>query len=174
MAQHQQRGWDMTCGALPSINDNSLRMADLFLRSQRFVTLKVHINTLQHNQELLVFQHLKTITASDHTGQHSIRMLQDFFEVDGPHGVHTVFVLPPLGISLRSLQERMPGEVFNGAFVRAALQQSIPALDFLHSDANITHTGKALLARALIAPLSKALTLSLVLTVSSQRRLPFG
>ena len=112
-------------------------------RSQKYVTLKVHINTLRHIQELIIYQHLKTITSSDHAGQHSIRMLQDSFQLEGPYGVHQVFVFPPLGISLSSLQEQMPGEVFNEQFVRAALQQSIPALDFLHTDANITHTGKA-------------------------------
>lgn len=108
----------------------------------KFVTLKVHVNTLHHNQELHVYRHLQSLPASDHAGQQSIRMLQDSFELQGPNGVHRVFVLPPLGISLRALQESTPGELFNEAFARDLLQQSIPALDFLHTDANITHTGK--------------------------------
>lgn len=62
-------------------------------------------------------------------------------KLQGTHGNHDVFVLPPLGISFRALQERMPGEVFDKAIVTAALQQSLPSLDFLHSDANLTHTG---------------------------------
>lgn len=70
-------------------------------------------------------------------------MLEDSFNLQGPHGYHDVFVLPPLGISVRALQDLMPGEVFDRVFVVAALQQAIPALDFLHNDANLTHTGKA-------------------------------
>ncbi|KAK5989763.1 putative serine/threonine-protein kinase clkA-like protein [Cladobotryum mycophilum] len=124
------------------------------LQNRRYVTLKVHINSLPRNQGLHIYQHLKALGASNHIGQFSIRMLKESFQLRGPHGSHDVFVLPPLGISLKALQERMPGEVFYREFVKAAIQQSLPALDFLHTDAGITHTNQDLHSGNLLVGIS--------------------
>lgn len=101
----------------------------------------MHINTLISNQELEVYQYLKGID-SDHPGRDMIRNLDDSFELHGPYGTHKVFVLPPLGLSLRAFQDMMPRHIFAQPIVRIALQRVSVALDFLHGPANLTHTGK--------------------------------
>lgn len=106
------------------------------------MTLKVHINALTSNRELEIDQYLKGVEA-DHPGRGMIRMLEDSFKLQGPNGLHEVFVLPPLGLSLRAFQDMMPDHVFDRPLVVMALQRVIAALDFLHGPANLTHTGKA-------------------------------
>lgn len=77
-----------------------------------------------------------------------VRMLEDSFKLQGPHGLHEVFVLPPLGLSLRSFQDLMPAHIFAQPIVVIALQRVLAALDFLHGPANLTHTGKATLTES--------------------------
>lgn len=105
------------------------------------MTLKVHINFLNSNHELEVYHHLKSVDA-DHPGREMIRKLEDYFELPGPYGTHRVFVMPPLGLSLRAFQDMMPDHIFAQPIVRIALQRVSVALDFLHGPANLTHTGK--------------------------------
>lgn len=108
------------------------------------MTLKVHINALTSNRELEIYQYLKVVE-SDHPGREMIRMLEDSFKLQGPHGTHEIFVLPPLGLSLRAFQDMMPGHIFAQPIVVIALQRVLAALDFLHGPANLTHTGKTTL-----------------------------
>lgn len=105
------------------------------------MTLKVHVNTLTCNRELKVYRYLKNVE-SDHPGRGMIRKLEEYFELPGPYGTHQVFVMPPLGLSLRAFQDMMPGHIFAQPIVRITLQRVSVALDFLHGPANITHTGK--------------------------------
>lgn len=60
-----------------------------FSRDHRYVTLKVHINALTPNRELQVYQYLKCVK-SDHRGGEMIRMLEDSFKLQGPHGTQEV------------------------------------------------------------------------------------
>ncbi|KAI5863435.1 kinase-like protein [Durotheca rogersii] len=109
------------------------------LVDHRYVTLKVHVNALTSNRELEVYQHLKGVE-SDHPGREMIRMLKDSFKLQGPHGTHEIFVLPPLGLSLGAFQDMMPRHVFAQTIVAITLQRVLAALDFLHGPANLTHT----------------------------------
>lgn len=105
--------------------------------------LKVQINTLQHNRELQIYEHLKsaTLEQSDHGGKDHLRELYDFFKIDGPHGTHDVLVLRPLGTSISDLQRIMPDGVFDVNTVPHILLQLLPTIHFLHTEADITHTG---------------------------------
>lgn len=107
--------------------------------------LKIHINTLQHNRELRIYQHLKSpaLENSEHGGKEHLRELYDFFRVQGPHGTHDVFVLRPLGTSIRDLQKVMPDGVFDNEIVPEILLQILPTIHFLHTEANVTHTGSS-------------------------------
>jgi hypothetical protein len=108
------------------------------------VTSKVHINALTSNREQEIYQYLKGVE-SDHPGREMIRMLEGSFKLQGPYGTHEIFVLPPLGLSLRAFQDMMPGHIFARPIVVIALQRVLAALDFLHGPANLTHTGKTTL-----------------------------
>jgi non-specific serine/threonine protein kinase len=106
------------------------------------MVLKIHVNSLPFNRELEIYQHLKTI-ALDHSGRYNIRTLSDSFKLQGPLGLHDVFVFQPLGFSLSDFQTTQPNEVFSRDLAIEALCQVLPALDYLHKVANVTHTGEA-------------------------------
>ncbi len=92
------------------MTNNSRLLLD---RDGKYWTLKVHINALKHNQELLVFQHLANIPVSEEgtkeaaeeaIGRDDVRRPEDSFKLKGPNGEHDVFVITPLGTSLGTLQ----------------------------------------------------------------------
>jgi serine/threonine-protein kinase SRPK3 len=102
--------------------------------------LKVHVNTLKHNQELDVYRHLAGVT-EEHPGRGYIRQLKDSFTLKSHNGEHDVFVMKPLGMSLKTLQEMQKGGTFQQILVVSALNQVLLGLNFLH-EADVIHTGK--------------------------------
>ncbi|KAF4442545.1 hypothetical protein F53441_11706 [Fusarium austroafricanum] len=108
------------------------------LRDGKFWVLKVHINTLKHNQELAVYQHLAG-QGLEHPGRQHVRQFRDTFKLSGPHGQHDVFVMTPLGMSLRTLQELQKTHFFQQALVTNAIDQTLFGLNYLH-EADVIHT----------------------------------
>ncbi|RMD40678.1 hypothetical protein DV735_g4420, partial [Chaetothyriales sp. CBS 134920] len=110
------------------------------LKEQKYWTLKVHVNTITHNQELEVYRHLSGIkTDDDLPGREYVRQLQDSFKLKGPNGEHDVFIMTPLGMSLRSLQDLQKDNIFQQSLVTTALGQVFLGLNFLH-EADVIHT----------------------------------
>lgn len=104
--------------------------------------LKVYINSLKHNQELLIYNHLASSPAnnSDELGFHNIRQCQGTFQIKGPSGDHSVLVMEPLGMSLKTFQEMQKEGIFHKELVARALDQVFLGLNLLH-EAEVTHTG---------------------------------
>ncbi|KAJ4309039.1 hypothetical protein N0V84_011736 [Fusarium piperis] len=109
--------------------------------NRRHVVLKVHVNYISQNRELHVLQHFEAIK-SEHPGRRRIRMLDDHFVIQGPHGNHVAFVLSPLGVSVKLLQDLQPGGIYDEETTVSAVQQALIALDFLHCEAGVIHTGR--------------------------------
>ncbi len=102
--------------------------------------IKAHVNTLKHNQELEVFNHLTSITV-EHSGRVHVRQLEDSFKIKSCNGEHDFFVMAPLGMSMRTLQDLQKDRIFAQSVVKGALDQVLFGLNFLH-EANVIHTGK--------------------------------
>jgi serine/threonine-protein kinase SRPK3 len=113
----------------------------LCLRDRSYWALKVHVHTLKHNQELNVYRHLASITKA-HSGRKHIRQLEDSFKLRSRYGEHDVFVMTPLGMSLRTLQEMQQKRIFQQDLVVGALDQVLIGLNFLH-EADVIHGGKS-------------------------------
>ncbi|GAB0139039.1 hypothetical protein EsDP_00007256 [Epichloe bromicola] len=107
------------------------------LRDQQYWVMKVHTNTSKYNHESVVYQHLANHT-EDHPGRKHVREFHKSFTLKGPKGDHEVFVMAPLGMSLRSLQEIQRTGIFQEQLVIGAIAQVCLALDFLH-EANVIH-----------------------------------
>jgi serine/threonine-protein kinase SRPK3 len=103
----------------------------------------VHINNLRHNQELQVYRHLAGIDV-EHPGRQHVRQLKNSFKLKGPCGGHDVFIMAPLGMSLRTLQGMQRTGVFHKTLVTSALSQVLLGLNFLH-EAEVIHTSKCIL-----------------------------
>lgn len=123
----------------PNIIDLAAKYPWISSREHSYWALKVHINTLKHNQELKVFNHLAGITI-EHTGREHVRQVKDSFKLKGRDGEHDVFVMTPLGMSLKDLQDMQKTRVFEQSLVTDALDQVLTGLDFLH-EADVIHTG---------------------------------
>jgi hypothetical protein len=67
-----------------------------YSRDKRFWVLKVHVNTLKHNQEFAVNQHLSG-RCLDHLGRQHVRQFRDTFKLTGPNGEHDAFVMRSTG-----------------------------------------------------------------------------
>lgn len=102
--------------------------------------LKVHIKTLKHNQELEVFRHLASANQT-HSGRKVIRQLEDSFMLKSNAGENDVFVMIPLGMSLKTLQDIQPNRTFQQILVVSALNQVLVGPNFLH-ETDVIHTGK--------------------------------
>lgn len=115
----------------------------------------MHINTLQHNQELSVYQHLAGIKEDEEgmPGREYVRQLERSFKIKGPHGEHDVFVMTPLGMSLRTFQEIQKDGAFQRDLVTSAINQVLLGLNYLHN-AEVTHTGKVLSFLTVLTALS--------------------
>lgn len=92
------------------------------------------------NNEKHVCPHLAGV-AMGHSGRQYIRQVGDYFDLEGTHGKHEVFVMEALGMSLRTLQEQQESRVFPEILVVNAIDQVLRGLDFLH-EANVIHTGE--------------------------------
>src|SRR5437667_1393233 len=111
----------------------------------RYVALKVYIRTppsySQMNGEIKAYQHSSKVRSS-HPGQRFVRKVLDSFEISRADGTHHCPVHPPLHMSLWELQRigrktcGLPEDM-----VKGALRQLLLALDFLHTEANMTHCG---------------------------------
>ncbi|KAM0359507.1 hypothetical protein ACHAP4_003099 [Fusarium culmorum] len=87
---------------------------------------------------MVVYKHLSGVNLH-HGGRQHVRQFQHTFTLNGLHGDHDVFVMPPLGMSLRTFQDLQKGKVFQCTLVTAALDQVLLGLNYLHN-VNVIHT----------------------------------
>lgn len=105
--------------------------------------MKVHVHDSKVHRELPAYEHIaRRWTSSSHPGRANIRKLLDFFEVTGPKGkTHIVIVMDAAQMSLRDLQVVFMPDGFDEKFVKAAIVKLLGTLDYLHTEAEVVHTG---------------------------------
>lgn len=75
-----------------------------------------------------------------HPGRDLLRLVQDGFQLSGPHGTHQCLLFQPLGLTLTKFRNRFPGKALSKVLLQQTLQLLLLALDFLHQ-AKVVHTG---------------------------------
>lgn len=90
-------------------------------------------------REYKVYEHLSTITSS-HPGQSVIRQLYNTFELEGPSGQHQCLLQPPMHMTLLQMMKLNP-QPFSPPILKMTLKRLLTALDFLHTEAEVIHTG---------------------------------
>jgi len=113
------------------------------LYSNKYIALKVYVNSSKLHRELEIYRHIHTLS-SDHDGRRCIRILLDSFEVDGPNGRHICLVHEPLGISFDELRTLTAEGMFDEDLVRQTFRHVLTGLEFLHKEAHVIHTGRAI------------------------------
>ncbi len=107
----------------------------VFIRSQAMRSLV--------GRELDTYKHIADVSStSSHPGRESVRTLLDSFKVEGPDGEHQCLVHPPLWESVKGLLGCNPDGRLPPSVVAIVLQRLFQALDFLHNECHLIHTGE--------------------------------
>ena len=105
------------------------------------VALKVFTNDAQSREEINIYKYLMSVR-SKHPGRNCIRNALDAFPMQGPNGEHQCIVHEPVLENAQELLRRNPSHRFTEALLRIFLIRLLTALDYLHTDAHLIHTGK--------------------------------
>jgi hypothetical protein len=87
-----------------------------------------------------VYGHLKSVKAR-HNGAMLVRTALDTFQIGSPKGNYQCLIHPPLGISLFDFRNQLAAKVLPENILKLTLLHLLLALDFLHTEAGIVHTG---------------------------------
>ncbi|PLB37392.1 putative protein kinase [Aspergillus candidus] len=113
------------------------------LQENKYQVLKVSTSLPTHptaiDRELKIYKHLAKVNSS-HPGQSLIRELYDSFDIQGPVGRYHHFVLQPMHMTLLEMMRLNP-RPFDLPLLKMTVKRLLLALDFLHTDAEIIHTG---------------------------------
>lgn len=123
------------------------------LCAHRYVAIKVYAsNQEQAQREIAAFKHLRKVledgsAADELGGAQFIRLLRRSFELDHPRSSkkNLCLVYEPMGMTLADFrivacEGKLPLELF-----KPMLPFVLAALDFMHTKANMVHTGKPML-----------------------------
>ena len=100
-----------------------------------------HARKTAGDVELEVLRHI-TRANPQHKGWPFVRKLLDSFSVQGISGNHVCLVFEPLRESLGKYCQRWQGHVMPPEIFKIILQEILQALDYLHTECHIIHTGK--------------------------------
>jgi serine/threonine-protein kinase SRPK3 len=111
---------------------------------RRYVTLKIFLQASamgrQVDNELTMYRRMEQ-SPKGHPGRDAVRTLLDTFYIDGPQDKHQCLVHPPLLESILTFLGRNPVERLPSAVIAFVLQRLFFALDYLHTECQIIHTG---------------------------------
>ena len=113
--------------------------------ARRYVMLKICVQASSMGQqvenELNMYRHMEKSQTS-HPGRDVIRTLLDTFDIDGPQDKHRCLVHPPLWESVLAFLRRNPVERLPSPVIAVVLHRLFLALDYLHTECQISHTGR--------------------------------
>ncbi|OQE02810.1 hypothetical protein PENVUL_c038G01502 [Penicillium vulpinum] len=112
------------------------------IQHQSYVVLKVSTSLQKFptatDREFRIYEHLAKINSA-HPGQSLLRELYDSFELRGHTGNHRCLVLQPMHMTLLEMTTLNP-KPFDLPLLKMMLRRLLFALDYLHTETNITHT----------------------------------
>ena len=78
-----------------------------------------------------------------HSGSSLVRQMVDEFEVNSRNGLFQCIVHPPLAISIKAFRMMLRDQALPTSFLKGSLTHILLALDFLHTEAKVVHTGQS-------------------------------
>ncbi|EFY86149.1 protein kinase domain-containing protein [Metarhizium acridum CQMa 102] len=106
------------------------------------VALKVYTRDRGNQEEFQVLETLGKANPS-HPGYRHVRAALDIFQLHRPGGDHYCLVQRPMWESWKHLLRRNPTGRFTEPLLKAGLRHLFSALDYLHSECKLVHTGKS-------------------------------
>ena len=120
----------------------------VFLRTDEYVAVKIlsaHTTELQGKvacEREILEKIQQQGSSSNHPGSSHVLGLRDHFNLTSNHGNHLGLVTDVLGSTLLSLRDQLGGGGFPTRLVKKIASQCLLALDFLHSECEVIHTGE--------------------------------
>lgn len=112
---------------------------------QRFIALKILIKSACMGQyrdhELQMYRRVES-GSEHHPGRAAARPLLDSFDIDGPEDKHRCLIHPALGEGIVPVLDRCPNQRLPSPVLAFVLVRLFLALDYLHSECQIIHTGR--------------------------------
>ncbi|RDW61699.1 uncharacterized protein DSM5745_10371 [Aspergillus mulundensis] len=113
------------------------------LEDHRYVTLKIYTRDEDNREEFRVYEQLNK-GSSWHPGYAHVREALDLFTISRAGGDHPCLVQKPMWESFMDLLYRNPSHRFTEGLLKAGLKQVFLALDYLHTECKLVHTGTVL------------------------------
>lgn len=85
---------------------------------------------------------------SEHVGKTYVRTMTDSFMAKSAIVEHHCLVHEPLLLKLIELQATLPRKRLNLGLLKRTLKQLLLPLDYLHTEASVTHSGQRLTAQS--------------------------
>ncbi|CAK96657.1 uncharacterized protein An08g08770 [Aspergillus niger] len=112
-------------------------------QSTRYVTLKITNSGAEEKKaaedELQISQHIAGLR-SEHEGRAYVRLVQDWFQIQGILGDHLCLVFEPLREPIWLLGRHLGSKGVPPQVLKAFLRVILCGLDFLHSECHVMHT----------------------------------
>ena len=104
------------------------------------LALKVFTNDDENCEEVKVYEHLSSVR-SDHPDRNYIRNARDAVTINSPDGEHQCLVRASMSETAQVLLRCNPHGRLSEDLLRILLQRLLSALDYLHIEAHLVHTG---------------------------------
>lgn len=124
--------------SLPLIGITRYPLCSWF-RDHRYIALKVYTRDEDNKNEFEIYKQLSK--TSQHPGREHVREALDSFTLSRPGGDHQCLVQKPLWESLHDLHYVMPHARLEVDILKSAIKQMLLALDFIHTECKLVHTG---------------------------------
>lgn len=106
------------------------------------MTLKIYTRDEDNQDEFEIYKQLNQ-GRSWHPGHAHVRKALDIFTIPPSGGNHPCLVQNPMWESFRDLLYRNPNHRFTEDLLKSGLMQIFLALDYLHTECKLVHTGKS-------------------------------
>lgn len=87
------------------------------------------------------YDHLNSLNVPDHAGAKLVRKALDSFQIASEKGTFGCLVHSPLGMSMHEFHTQLRAKVLPENIVKLTLMHLLLAVDYLHMEAGIVHTG---------------------------------
>lgn len=104
------------------------------------MALKIYVRGGVDQKEFEIYQHVGK-GSPRHRGYPHVRTAVDMFTIPRLGGDHHCLVQKPMWDSFQDLLYRNPAHQFTEGLLKAGLVQIFLALNYLHSECKIVHTG---------------------------------
>ncbi|KAI0873722.1 kinase-like domain-containing protein [Hypoxylon argillaceum] len=99
---------------------------------QRYVAVKISVAEKEDSREVRILQSISSLPRDTHPGQQHIVQFFDWFNIEGPNGLHQCLVLELLGPSVpQVIESTYQDERLPASLAKSTAHQALVAIDFL-------------------------------------------